>query len=94
MNKKIIIALPLLLTGCETIYGWADSAGKHMPTIGEPCRNWQCFTDSGQQKSAETKALEEVADRPPVRKGDVIPPEEVNIPQQGQQAPKPQPKSK
>lgn len=66
MNKNIIIILPLLLSGCETIYGWADSVGKHMPTIGEPCRNWQCMTDSGQKKSDQTKWLEEATGKPPV----------------------------
>lgn len=73
MNKRAIIILPLLLSGCDTIYGWADSVGKHLPTIGEPCRSWQCVTDSGQRKSDETKWLDEASQKPPVPKKPVPP---------------------
>lgn len=79
MNKKLIIVLPLLISGCDTIYGWADGVGKHMPTIGEPCRNWQCMTDSGQRKSSENKWLEDATNKPPAPKKE----------QQQQQTPKP-----
>jgi|CXWL01.1.fsa_nt_gi predicted small secreted protein len=63
MTKKLLFALPLLLSGCNTIYGWADGVGKHMPTIGEPCYNWQCMTSSGQEKSDQVKRAEEAASR-------------------------------
>ncbi len=70
MNKKLIIFLPLLLGGCETIYNWADGVGKHMPTIGEPCRHWQCVTESGQRESDQTKWLENATNKPAPPKKD------------------------
>jgi hypothetical protein len=68
MSKKLLLIMPLILSGCSTIYDWADGVGKHMPTIGEPCRHWQCITESGQRKSEDTKWLEEVSQKPPVPK--------------------------
>lgn len=59
MNKKLFFLLPFLLSGCETIYNAADSIGSHLPTIGEPCRHWQCVTSSGQQKSNQIKQMQE-----------------------------------
>jgi|GEM_PF-4131342 len=49
----------LLLNACATVSNWADGVGSHMPVIGKPCHHWQCFTDSGQKKSAEIKASQE-----------------------------------
>ena len=46
----------LLLGGCQTISGWADSVGSHMPVIGERCEHWQCITGSGQAESDAIKA--------------------------------------
>lgn len=63
MTKKLLFALPLLLNGCNTIYGWADSVGSHMPVIGEPCNHWQCVTNSGQEKSDDMKQAEEKASK-------------------------------
>lgn len=63
MNKHLIIILPLLLSGCSKIYDMADGIGKHMPTIGEPCRNWQCVTTHGKQQSDQEKWAEEVSER-------------------------------
>lgn len=74
MNKKIIIILPLILSGCDTVYGWADSVGKHMPTLGEPCNNWQCVTNEGQKKSDQNKWLDEATQKPPVPKNPAPPP--------------------
>jgi hypothetical protein len=69
MNKKLaLFALPLLLSGCETIYGWADSAGSHFPTIGEPCRHWQCVTEEGQRQSDLNRRMEEAAKNTPAPK--------------------------
>ena len=68
MNRKFVFALPLLLSGCNTIYGWADDVGKHMPTIGNSCNNWQCITESGQRKSEENKWLDDVSEKQPVPK--------------------------
>ncbi len=68
MNKKLLFTLPLLLNGCTAIYNAADSVGSHMPTIGEPCRNWQCITTSGQRTSEERKWLEEASEVPPTNK--------------------------
>ncbi len=59
MTKWLLFILPLFLSGCNTIYGWADSVGKHMPVIGEPCNHWQCMTNSGQEKSENIKKAEE-----------------------------------
>ncbi len=61
MNKKLLLASFLLLSGCETIYNAADSLGSHMPTIGEPCRHWQCMTDEGQRQSDMNRRMEEAA---------------------------------
>lgn len=61
MSKKYFslflfyMGVTALLSGCTAISNWADSVGSHMPTIGEPCYNWQCMTESGQKKSAEIK---------------------------------------
>lgn len=54
-----LIATLLLLSGCTTIGNWADRAGSHMPTIGEPCHHWQCVTESGQRRSDEIKRAEQ-----------------------------------
>lgn len=62
MNKKLaLLAYLFLLSGCETIYNAADSLGSHMPTIGEPCHNWQCVTSEGQRQSDMNKRMEEAA---------------------------------
>ncbi len=41
----VISTSSLLLTSCQTIYGWADHVGSYMPVIGERCNHWQCFTN-------------------------------------------------
>jgi hypothetical protein len=56
MKKLLIAALFLPLSGCQTISGWADSAGEYLPTIGDRCEHWQCVTDSGQAQSDAIKA--------------------------------------
>ncbi|MEZ5692087.1 MAG: membrane lipoprotein lipid attachment site-containing protein [Rickettsiales bacterium] len=64
MSKKIFcfICLVLTVSGCSRIYDWADGVGKHMPTIGEPCRHWQCITTYGKQRSEQEKWAESVVD--------------------------------
>lgn len=59
--KRFVFLIPIfsLLSGCNSIANWADDVGKHMPTIGEPCYHWQCFTESGQKKSDELKKIDE-----------------------------------
>lgn len=59
LSLAITILILITPTGCTTIGNWADSAGSHMPTIGEPCYHWQCFTESGQRKSDEIKRAEQ-----------------------------------
>lgn len=69
MDKKLLLlSLPLLLSGCDFIYNSANNLGKHMPTIGEPCYNWQCVTDEGQKRSDLNKRMEEAAKNPPAQK--------------------------
>ena len=59
ISSLSLIVFPLFLSGCSTIYNWANGVGKHMPTIGEPCYNWQCMTSSGQAQSDKVKQTEE-----------------------------------
>lgn len=64
MTKKFLIFIPLFLTSCTAIGNWADGVGKHLPTIGEPCNHWQCFTDDGKKQSEMVKKQEETANKP------------------------------
>lgn len=68
MSRVLLVVSCWLLVGCNTIYNAADSVGSHLPTIGEPCRNWQCVTESGQRKSDEIKWLDEASEQQPARK--------------------------
>lgn len=60
--RKFAIAAVLAsaLSGCETMQ---DLVGKHMPVIGEPCENWQCFTSGGQAQSEATRRAREARAR-------------------------------
>jgi|GEM_PF-5147594 len=49
--KILLLTSLFLLTQCE----WIDGIGRHFPVIGERCEYWQCFTESGRQKSDEKK---------------------------------------
>jgi len=51
MRWIFVLLLPFILNSCQTISGWADSLGEHMPVVGERCEHWQCFTSSGQKKN-------------------------------------------
>jgi hypothetical protein len=70
--KKFSVLLCVALASC----GWADDLGQHMPTIGERCDNWQCFTEGGREQSKM------------VRRARTAPPQG---PQQPQPAQPPQP---
>jgi len=59
-----LVSLFFVLNGCQTIGDWADSAGKHMPVIGQRCEHWQCITASGQQASDEKIKQEQQAGSP------------------------------
>lgn len=52
-----LLALPL--TACETMNGWVDSMGEHMPVVGDRCEHWQCFTSGGQAQSDAIAAQKE-----------------------------------
>jgi hypothetical protein len=49
----------LILGSCQTVYGWAESVGNHMPVIGERCNHWQCFTNETGKN--ETSGAQEMA---------------------------------
>lgn len=58
--KRALLALCLLTGGCSWIGDTADSLGSHLPTIGERCEHWQCFTSGGREISrANKEAVEE-----------------------------------
>ncbi len=78
MRTLLLLTLPLILSGCNAIYEWADGIGKHMPTIGEPCNHWQCVTESGKKKSDEIKWLDEASEKKPETKS--VP---IEIPKEG-----------
>jgi hypothetical protein len=61
MKPKLLIMLPLLLAGCE----WASGVGSHIPTVGERCEYWQCFTEYGKKRSDEIKKQREAATAKP-----------------------------
>lgn len=54
MKLRLLLVLPLL-AACQTIGGWADGLGSHMPVIGERCEHWQCMTTEGRAKSDKIK---------------------------------------
>ncbi len=57
-----LFCLVLALSGCQTVGGWFDSVGNHLPVIGERCEHWQCFSDSGRRESEATKRARETRD--------------------------------
>jgi len=48
--------LVVLQTSCTRTYDLADGIGKEIPTVSEPCYNWQCITDGGKKKSDVIKS--------------------------------------
>lgn len=61
-NVATLVSLLALTTGCQTISGWADAVGDHMPVIGEPCYHWQCVTSEGQRQSDMKRPAQEKTD--------------------------------
>lgn len=55
LYQPTIISLLFILGSCQTISGFTDNIGGHLPVIGTRCENWQCVTEGG-RKASEEKA--------------------------------------
>lgn len=76
MKRSFVLVIPMLLAGCQAISDGADSLGSHLPTFGERCYHWQCFTEGGQRASDRNKAIETLSKTPP--KPNTPPPVPIN----------------
>lgn len=62
-NILCLSASCIALAGCQTVYGWAESVGNHMPVIGERCHHWQCFTnDTGKSADVASQEADDASD--------------------------------
>lgn len=50
-------AILLPLSACDTVYGFAEDVGSHLPTVGERCEHWQCVTGGGREQSEMKKRM-------------------------------------
>lgn len=61
---SLFCVLPLLLAGCDRVFNFADDVGSHLPTIGERCEHWQCFTEEGRAQSEMKQRMRAMASQP------------------------------
>ncbi len=73
MKSGIILLTMLMLAACDTIGGWADDVGEHLPVIGERCEHWQCMTTSGQQRSEQIRRQKEQSGPPSASRPTSVP---------------------